>query len=250
MSTDHSSELQAGGSVSSEVGWYPCAPPQDTLTFPRDTPTKEPPRIALKHPLFNGKIKFTPTLWWSSSISKERKERCRREMLPGVEVRDLPQSHPLHGEQGLYAIKRFEKFDVIGEYTGRVVGEEVLRGHYLATLEDLPQTESLGVDAENCGNEIRFINSYLNIAFAPNVTMRTTYINTYPHLVVVCTRDIEIDEEILLDYGEAYNKEFLLPKQGGADGAAEIRTEEQTAFLFSSLPRGIGDGGEDDVGWL
>ena len=42
--------------------------------------------------------------------------------------------------------------------------------------------------------------------------MRTTYIETFPHLVVVCTRDIEIGEEILLDYGEAYNDIFLKPK--------------------------------------
>jgi len=52
----------------------------------------------------------------------------------------------------------------------------------------------------------------MNIAFGPNVTMRTTYIDTYPHLVVVCTRDIDIGEEILLDYGEAYNDIFLKPK--------------------------------------
>jgi SET domain-containing protein len=150
----------------------------------------------------------------------------------------------LHGEQGLFAIKKFEKFDVIGEYTGRVVGEEILRGHYLATLEDLPQTDSLGVDAEHCGNEIRFINSYLNIAFVPNVTMRTTYINTYPHLVVVCTREIDIDEEILLDYGEAYNKEFLTPK---TTALSTKITEEQTARLFASLPRiGIAEDCEDN----
>ena len=121
--------------------------------------------------------------------------------------------------------------DVIGEYTGRIVGEEVLKGHYLATLEDLPQEQSLGIDAEKVGNEMRFINSYLNIAFSPNVTMRTTYINTYPHLMIVCTRDIDIGEEILLDYGEAYNKEFLQPK-------SEIVTESTLSNeeLLEELP--------------
>jgi len=149
---------------------------------------------------------------WAANVSKDRKEASRKRRLPGVEVRNLPLGHFLHGEQGLFAVKKFERFDVLGEYTGRIVGSEVLYGHYLACLEDVPQEKSLGVDAETCGNEIRFINSYLNIAFEPNVTMRTTYINEFPHLVVVCMRDIEIGEEILLDYGEAYNETFLKPK--------------------------------------
>jgi SET domain len=41
--------------------------------------------------------------------------------------------------------------------------------------------------------------------------MRTIYVNTYPHIAIVCTRDIEPDEEILLDYGDAYTKAFLTP---------------------------------------
>jgi len=44
-----------------------------------------------------------------------------------IKVRDLPESHFLKGEQGLFAIKKFEQYDVLGEYTGRVVGSEVLQ---------------------------------------------------------------------------------------------------------------------------
>ena len=78
-------------------------------------------------------------------------------------------------------------------------------------LEDKTTLDSLGLDAKNCGNELRFINSYLNVDFGPNVTMRTVYINTYPHICIVCMRDIEIGDEFLLDYGEAYNKAYLTP---------------------------------------
>ena len=78
-------------------------------------------------------------------------------------------------------------------------------------LEDKTTLDSLGLDAQDCGNELRFINSYLNVDFGPNVTMRTVYINTYPHICIVCTKDIEIGDEFLLDYGEAYNKAFLTP---------------------------------------
>ena len=60
---------------------------------------------------------------------------------------------------------------------------------------------------------MRFINSYINVDFSPNVTMRTVYMNTYPHLVIVATKDIEIGEEILLDYGAAYNNLYILKKE-------------------------------------
>jgi hypothetical protein len=47
-------------------------------------------------------------------------------------------------------------------------------GPYVATLEgDKPISESLGVDASECGNEMRYINSYLNIDLHPNVVMKT-----------------------------------------------------------------------------
>ena len=148
------------------------------------------------------------------SIKKETKESIRRTRISGIEVRDVPIGHFLYGlgQQGLFATTKFWKFDVLGEYVGKIVGDDV-NGHYVAALEDKAHSESLGIDAECMGNEMRFINSYLNIAFNPNVTMRTSYINTYPHIVLVCLQDIEVGEEFLLDYGEAYNKAYLLPKE-------------------------------------
>ena len=68
-------------------------------------------------------------------------------------------------------------------------------------MEDKAHSDSLGVDAQDCGNEMRFINSYLNIGFGPNVTLRTAYIGGMPHLLVVCLQDIEAGDEFLLDYG-------------------------------------------------
>ena len=62
--------------------------------------------------------------------------------------------------------------------------------------------KSLGINAEDCGNEMRYINSYLNIAFSANVTMRTAYINTYPHILIIALATIEIGDELLLDYGK------------------------------------------------
>lgn len=167
------------------------------------------------HPVWtSGKLKYITTNVWSPTISKSVKEATRRFRMSGVEVRDVPPGHFLFGtgQQGLYAIAKFFKYDVLGEYVGKIVGNEV-SGHYVAALEDKPHADSLGIDAASHGNEARFINSYLNVNFGPNVTMRTVYINTYPHIVLVCTQDIEIGDEILLDYGEAYNRAYLIPKE-------------------------------------
>lgn len=128
-------------------------------------------------------------------------------------MRDLPPTHPLHGEQGLFALRKFDQFDILGEYTGLVTGPDVKFGHYLACLEDKDQDTSLGINAEKVGNEMRFINSFRNIAFAPNVTMRTAYIGTYPHLLLVATQTIEPGDEIVLDYGRAYDAMYILPKE-------------------------------------
>ncbi len=151
--------------------------------------------------------------------------------IDGAEVRLLPVDHVLHGEYGLFATKKFEKFDVVGEYVGMIVGDGVY-GHYVATLEDKSQHESLGIDAEKTGNEMRFINSYLNVAFFPNVTMRTVYVEGYPHIVIVCMLDIEVGDEFLLDYGEAYNKAYLLPKAPEKPPVVTSEAEMRSALPF------------------
>jgi SET domain-containing protein len=148
---------------------------------------------------------------WSQISPNFLKLLGKLRFIAGTEVRDLPSNHFLaqNGEQGLFAIKNFKKFDIIGEYVGEVVSREV-SGHYVACLEDTDNLlDSLGVDASRSGNETRFINSYLNISFAPNVMMKRCYINSVPHIFIVCIEDIEIGDEILLDYGESYNTMYL-----------------------------------------
>ena len=81
----------------------------------------------------SGAVKYTSNNFWSPKIAKEKKEKCRREIVVGVEVRDLPKSHFLFGEQGLFALEKFSQFDIVGEYTGRVVDDDI-SGHYVAAL--------------------------------------------------------------------------------------------------------------------
>jgi hypothetical protein len=155
-------------------------------------------------------LKYISTNKWNS-MDKSTLETCKRDFIKGVEVRLLPPEHFLYGEYGLFATQFFSQFDVIGEYVGKVVDNKA-QGHYVAALEDKSHEESVGLDAMHFGNEMRFINSYINVSTAANVTMRTVYIGGLPHIVIVCMRDIVPGEEFLFDYGEAYNNAYLLPK--------------------------------------
>ena len=201
--------------TAAKVGCYPRATselgegsvPGRSMTEPQPAPSQaeiEP------HPIWKEKKYYKSNNW--GKISKEERERVRRHRVEGVEVRDLPEGHKLHGEQGLFATRKFKQYDVLGEYTGLIVGHHSF-GHYVASLEDVKDHESsLGIDAATCGNEMRFINSFIGLAFTPNVTLRTAYVDTLPHILIVCIADIEVGDEILLDYGKAYNNAYLLAK--------------------------------------
>jgi hypothetical protein len=200
------------------ASWYPCDPNHLSGDSPCDTKgelleselQKDSDRSQLKpwehHTFSSGKVSFTSCNQWPKKISKHTREKVRRKAVVGVEVRDLGPGHLLEGEQGLFATKQFHKFDVIGEYTGEIVPADVC-GHYVACLEDKEQGASVGLNAEFVGNELRFINSHIGIAFYPNVCMKTVYIDTFPRIIIICTADtIALDEELLLDYGENYNR--------------------------------------------
>lgn len=176
-----------------------------------------------------GKVVYRTTNNWEN-IEQKRIEACKRFSARGVEGRLLPTDHPLCGEYGLFAVQRFARFDIIGEYVGKVVDADVT-GHYVAALEDGSHDQSLGLDAEFTGNEMRFINSYLGVADRPNAIMKTVYINALPHIVIICTEEIQPEEEILFDYGEEYNNAYLRPAPG-----SRAHTEVTVDDLHFALP--------------
>jgi hypothetical protein len=55
---------------------------------------------------------------------------------------------------------------------------------------------------------MRFINSYLNVDFAPNVTMRTAYMNTYPRILIGTHL---ITHTMSLQINDGYVALFLIP---------------------------------------
>lgn len=221
------------------MSWYPCQPLDHDLPVVEKADISAVPAVAAsiqaqkdqKQRFWeHDNLKFTGSNIWKG-IQRHKKDSIKRNHIDGVEVRLLPPDHVLKGEYGLFATKKFDICDVIGEYVGVVVGNNK-GGHYVATLEDKFQCDSLGIDAEKIGNEMRFINSYLNVAFFANVAMRTVYIDGMPHIVIVCTRDIDVGEEFLLDYGEAYNKAYLLPRPPEKPPVVTTAEEMRDALPF------------------
>jgi SET domain-containing protein len=60
---------------------------------------------------------------------------------------------------------------------------------------------------------MRAINAYQGLGERANVKMRTVYINSLPHIIIICIEDVEPDEEFFLDYGEEYTNMYLQPKE-------------------------------------
>ena len=137
-----------------------------------------------------------------SNVRKWKKTKS----IDGVEVRVLPKGHLLEGQKGLFATKAFSQYDIIGEYTG------VIQKHKEADPDNrylFNFIDDLVIDARDCGNELRFVNSNMNISEEPNVQSTNCFVGGLPRVLYVCTNDIEPDEEILINYGDEYNESFL-----------------------------------------
>ena len=145
-------------------------------------------------------------LWKKIPKQKRNFNRMRKQRIEGVEIKLAPEDHILKNEYCLYASKNFCKYDIIGEYTGEICYNN---GKYVASIGTDIDNNYFGVDAEQIGNELRFINDYHSIKEEPNVIMSICYVDTYPHIMIVCCNNIANGDEILLDYGEAYYKCYI-----------------------------------------
>ena len=125
----------------------------------------------------------------------------------------------------MFATRAWQPFEILGErearvellsarqtvrdcprarYVGVVKAPEV-EGSYVVALEsDVPHSESLSLDAEVEGNELRFVNDFRGIGVAANVSFQQATIRSLPAQMLVVTRPVQTGEELLTDYGEDY----------------------------------------------
>jgi hypothetical protein len=151
--------------------------------------------------LFSNNENYLCTNDWNFINNKHRFEK-NHSSIEGIEVRVLPPNHLLAGEKGVFAKKKFEHYDVIGEYTGTIkhIDKTTDNNLYIFKLID-----NFVIDGEKNSNELKYVNSYINISDSPNLIATVSYIDKYPRVLYICSRDIEIGEELLIDYGDEYN---------------------------------------------
>tara|TARA_Y100000739_G_scaffold222288_1_gene223665 strand:+ start:936 stop:1370 length:435 start_codon:yes stop_codon:yes gene_type:complete len=118
--------------------------------------------------------------------------------IEGTQIKKIfDKNHPLVNQKGLFATKEWHQYDIIGEYTGKVV-ELPNHSDYLIAFTNISYSACL--DALDYGNEIRYINHYKNIKEIPNCKFVSTYINLKPVILVIITKHVKVNEEFLVDY--------------------------------------------------
>lgn len=143
-------------------------------------------------------------------------EPLEDDALQKVEIRVIPKGHAAYvsrKSRGLFCVKPIKKGEIIAEYSGRLCShdEKSKKSRYLLKLGN-----NLYIDAKKFGNEARFINDYRNIATKANVEFAKGSYSPFSYksipsnhkAVVRALKDIENDEEILIDYGEGYCKKW------------------------------------------
>jgi len=142
---------------------------------------------------------------WNFIKNKHKFEK-NHSSIEGIEVRVLPKGHLLEGEKGVFATKNFEQYDIIGEYTGVIKHIDKISDNnlYIFNLVD-----NFVIDGEKNSNELKYVNSYINISDSPNLIANVSYINKYPRVLYICSRNIKKGEELLIDYGDEYNNQYI-----------------------------------------
>lgn len=118
--------------------------------------------------------------------------------MKGFIVKDITnKSHPVYGQKGLFATKKWNIFDIIEEYKGDYC--KFRNSDYMAGF-NIDGYLGYGIDAKNNGNETRYINHYENIKQKPNCKFVSALIDNKPKIFMVVIDDININDEIVSDY--------------------------------------------------
>ena len=175
----------------------------------------------------DGTFEFVSDYVWSSNVSKELLKKCNFSPSDAITSRGckrsnyrmfrlknkkvaiwkiVNESHPTHGQHGLFANKKIAPNEHIIDYVGLVEMNafESKTSDYIIHFVD-----DLSCDAEKIGNEARFINDYRNISEnAPNVKfLNYTNKENQLRLGVFCgSKCTKKNQELLVSYGKGFWK--------------------------------------------
>lgn len=196
-------------------------------------------------------VRFLASNEWT--VEKKPHRRLR---IPGIEARLIDETgHPCRGQLGVFAMRAWERFEIVGEYVGMVKAPTVEGAYVLALQSDLPQTEALSLDAGDAGNELRFVNDFRGVATGANVAFRSTTVNGLPVRMLVVLEDLAYGAELLVDYGFDYwsalgveeNSEETPSKSDISTRETEIRKNRQSTLRRNEEDDELSSDDEDKV---
>lgn len=195
---------------------------QSVPDFPKTTRKIEmqacriPPHLTERSVEVGGLPKNWPTdVAYRSSLVYSDLEDIERNQedttIPGIQIEPIQDvSHPCFGELAVFATKDFAKEHTFGPYAGDVIPVQALndshgRGKYHMKFG---VDDEFMVDAENVGNELRFVNDFRDVpgVSAPNVQfiMRREPMTGTLMIVLIAIKEVLKGNELLCDYGKAY----------------------------------------------
>lgn len=115
-----------------------------------------------------------------------------------VSIRHIGIVNNINVGYGLYADSAIAGSSLIGEYVGIVMPSNTMeKGDYSLIY---PSNESYVINASDVGNAIRLVNHSNN----PNAEFKQFDHEGMIHILCVTLRDVDIDEQITVNYGTAY----------------------------------------------
>jgi SET domain-containing protein len=133
-----------------------------------------------------------------------------RENIPNFNVIIRTINNPKHSaylQKGLFASTYLKKNFMIGKYVGELISHSPRDQSYLYYVGHI-HGNVYYIDAKDYGNEMRYINDFRGIAERANVMFKRQITNNKDQfkvdVSVISLRDIECDEELLIDYGDSF----------------------------------------------
>src|SRR3990167_3755576 len=140
---------------------------------------------------------------------------------PHLQIKELKPPHPLAGKEtfkghvqhGLFALEKIQKNTELGEYVGEMClvrpdDTSVENGVYLWTIIVRVNEPALRIYSGKIANELTFVNDYRGIQKKPNVSGKGIAHRGRCYFGYETIRDIELGEELLIDYGDAWAKHW------------------------------------------
>lgn len=182
-------------------GW-PSAPPVTYITKPSYTSSVDSITRDALHSIPKGQVILSQTI----------PAPCQLVRITPIST----QTHPAYGQHGLFATRSLPPDSLIIVYLGLVHTSEDTDSTSDYDL-NMDRELAIGVDAQNQGNEARFINDYRGVAEKPNAEFRDCWIRVGDkverRIGVFVKKDakkgIPKGLEILVSYGKGFWNERL-----------------------------------------